>query len=78
MAMFPIFLIGVLVGGIVGYATATVQKNSPSEVSINLLQDEIAGLKNDNLLLEKIIQKKDKAIKQLKDDISILEDKMIK
>lgn len=77
MAMFPIFLIGVLVGGIVGYATATVQKNSPSEVSMNLLQNEIAQLKNDNAMLEKCINKKDVAIKQLKNDISILEEKMI-
>lgn len=43
MAMFPIFLIGALVGGIVGYAISTFQKNSPSQVAVNLLQDEIAG-----------------------------------
>lgn len=78
MAMFPIFLIGVLVGGIVGYAIATVRKNSPSEVRMNLLQDEIKQLESDNAMLVKCINKKDVAIAQLKDDLRVCEEKMFK
>ena len=78
MAMFPIYLIGVLVGGIVGYAISTLRKNSPSQTRLELLLDEIEGLRNDNAMLKKCIDKKDKAIEQLKEDIRACEERMFK
>ncbi|MDE6946255.1 MAG: hypothetical protein K2P14_03610 [Anaeroplasmataceae bacterium] len=73
MAMFPIFMIGLVVGGIVGYTYSIYKKETPSETRLKLLEAEIITLKSDKEMLEKCIQKKDKNIEQLKQDIEVFE-----
>ena len=54
MAMFPIFMIGLVLGAICMWAYVNLKRDAPSETRLKLLEDEIRSLKNDNDLLEKI------------------------
>ena len=54
MAMFPIFMIGLVLGTICMWAYVNLKRDVPSETRLKLLEDEIRSLKNDNDLLEKI------------------------
>ena len=54
MAMFPIFMIGLVLGAICMWAYVNLKRDVPSETRLKLLEDEIRSLKNDNDLLEKI------------------------
>lgn len=54
MAMFPIFMIGLVLGAICTWAYVNLKRDVPSETRLKLLEDEIRSLKNDNDLLEKI------------------------
>ena len=54
MAMFPIFMIGLVLGAICTWAYANLKRDVPSETRLKLLEDEIRSLKNDNDLLEKL------------------------
>lgn len=76
MGFLPIFVIGWLVGLGLGYALSQHKKETPSETRLKLLEAEIITLKSDNELLEKCIQKKDDAIKQLREDIQSFEKRM--
>lgn len=69
MAMFPIFMIGLVAGAILGYVFSIYKKETPSETKLKLLEAEIITLKSDKEMLEKCVQKKDDTIKQLKQDI---------
>ena len=52
--MFPIFIIGLVLGAICMWAYINLKQNIPSETRLKLLEDEIRSLKNDNDLLEKL------------------------
>jgi prefoldin subunit 5 len=52
MAMFPVFLIGLVVGMGLGYAIFMYVKNAPSSVKIDILTETVANLKEDIKLLE--------------------------
>ena len=54
MAMFPIFMIGLVLGAICMLAYVNLKRDVPSETRLKLLEDEIRSLKNDNDLLEKL------------------------
>ena len=54
MAMFPIFMIGLVLGAICMWAYVNLKRDVPSETRLKLLEDEIRSLKNDNDLLEKV------------------------
>ena len=54
MAMFPIFMIGLILGAICMWAYINLKQNTPSETRLKLLEDEIRSLKNDNDLLKKL------------------------
>ena len=54
MAMFPIFMIGLVLGAICMWAHVNLKRDVPSETRLKLLEDEIRSLKNDNDLLEKL------------------------
>ena len=54
MAMFPIFMIGLVLGAIWMWAYVNLKRDVPSETRLKLLEDEIRSLKNDNNLLEKL------------------------
>lgn len=73
MAMFPIFMIGLVVGIVVTNIYHMYKKEVPSETKLKLLEAEIIALKGDKEMLEKCIQKKDDSIEQLKQDIEIFE-----
>lgn len=75
MAMFPIFMIGLVLGAICMWAYVNLKRDVPSETRLKLLEDEIMSLKNDKEMLEKCIHKKDVAIKQLKEDIQSFEER---
>ena len=51
MAMFPIFMIGLVLGAICMWAYVNLKRDVPSETRLKLLEDEIRSLKNDNDLL---------------------------
>lgn len=75
MAMFPIFMIGLVAGAILGYIFSIYKKETPSEIKLKLLEDEIISLKSDNEMLEKCVQKKDNTIEQLKQNIQSFEER---
>lgn len=54
MAMFPIFMIGLVLGATCTWAYVNLKRDVPSETRLKLLEDEIRSLKNDNDLLEKL------------------------
>ena len=54
MAMFPIFMIGLVLGAICMWAYVNLKRDVPSETRLKLPEDEIRSLKNDNDLLEKL------------------------
>ena len=54
MAMFPIFIIGLVLGAACMWAYVNLKRDVPSETRLKLLEDEIRSLKNDNDLLEKL------------------------
>ena len=54
MAMFPIFMIGLVLGVVCTWAYVNLKRDVPSETRLKLLEDEIRSLKNDNDLLEKL------------------------
>lgn len=73
--MFPIFMIGLVLGAICMWAYINLKQNTQSETRLKLLEDEITALKSDKEMLEKCIYKKDIAIKQLKEDIQSFEER---
>ena len=54
MAMFPIFMIGLVLGAVCTWAYVNLKRDVPSETRLKLLEDEIRSLKNDNDLLKKL------------------------
>ena len=48
MAMFPIFIIGLVLGAICTWAYVNLKRDVPSETRLKLLEDEIRSLKDDN------------------------------
>lgn len=73
--MFPIFMIGLVLGAICMWTCVNLKRDVPSETRLKLLEDEITVLKNDKEMLEKCIHKKNVAIKQLKEDIQSFEER---
>lgn len=54
MAMFPIFMIGLIVGIAISYAFYKFKQDVPSEVRIRAQELEIERQKKDNSMLENI------------------------
>ena len=54
MAMFPIFMIGLVLGAMCTWAYFNLKRDVPSETRLKLLEDENKKKKNDNNLLEKL------------------------
>ena len=73
--MFPIFMIGLVLGAICMWAYVNLKRDVPSDIRLKLLEDEIRSLKNNKEMLEKCIHKKNVAIKQLKEDIQSFEER---
>ena len=54
MAMFPIFMIGLVLGAICMWAYVNLKRDVPSETRLKLLEDEIIYLKAENEYLKKL------------------------
>ena len=68
MAMFPIFMIGLVLGAICTWAYVNLKRDVPSETRLKLLEDEIRSLKNDKEMLEKLNTKLYAKIDKLEND----------
>ena len=68
MAMFPIFMIGLVLGAICMWAYVNLKRDVPSETRLKLLEDEIRSLKNDKEMLEKLNTKLYAKIDKLEND----------
>lgn len=52
--MFPIFMIGLIAGAILGYIFSIYKKETPSETKFKLQEAEIIRLKEDIKMLETV------------------------
>lgn len=52
MAMLPIFICGLILGGMLMYSYFNYKKTRPSEVKLEFLEQTIENLKEDNAILE--------------------------
>ena len=68
MAMFPIFMIGLVLGAICMWTYVNLKRDVPSETRLKLLEDEIRSLKNDKEMLEKLNTKLYAKIDKLEND----------
>ncbi len=69
MAMFPIFMVGLIAGGILGYVFSIYKKETPSETKFRIMEAEIIALKNDKEMLEKLTDKQYKKLEELKKEV---------
>lgn len=69
MAMFPIFMIGLVAGSILGYVFSIYKKEIPSETKFHIMEAEITTLKSDKEMLEKLTDKQYKELENLKKEV---------
>lgn len=70
MNMLPIFIIGLLVGGLLVYAWCNLKINSPSALQAELQEKEIIRQKSDNKMLNDLIDKLYKKIDNLEKELN--------
>lgn len=70
MAMFPIFMIGLVVGIAVSYAFYKYKQDVPSEVKIHVQENIINQQKNDINILEQLNNKLYNKIDKLEKEIA--------
>lgn len=70
MAMLPVFLIGLFVGILLSYAWYLYKKDIPSDVKLKIQQAEIIRYKNDNDMLNELIEKLYKKIDTLEKEVN--------
>ena len=75
MAMFPIFMIGFVVGAALSYAFYNLKKSTPSEIKIRAQDLEIERQKKDNKLLTDINERLYNKIDKLEYELSKLKNK---
>lgn len=75
MAMFPIFMIGLIVGIAVSYAFYKFKEDVPSEVKMRAQDLEIERQKRDNELLETLNKKLYDKIDKLEYELNKLKNK---
>jgi hypothetical protein len=68
MGMFPVFIIGFLVGFILTYAVYCYKKDAPSETKLHIQEAEIIRYKSDIAQLEKLNEKLYEEIAELKNE----------
>lgn len=71
MAMFPIFMIGLTVGGVLGYVFSVYKKEKPSETRVHILETKLVQEKKDKEMLNKLVEKLYKQIDDLKDELTL-------
>lgn len=71
MAMFPVFMIGVIVGFALAYAWFMYKKETPSQIKLETQEYTINSQKNDIELLTKLNEKLYAEINDLKKQLNI-------
>lgn len=70
MNMLPIFIVGILVGGLLVYAWVNLKMHSPSALQVELQEKEIARQKSDNEILHNLIDKLYNKIDTLEEELN--------
>lgn len=69
MAMFPIFMIGVVVGIALSYAFYKYKEDVPSEVKIQMQERQIRQQDSDNKMLNDLVDRLYKKIEGLENEL---------
>lgn len=69
MAMFPIFMIGVIVGIALSYAFYKYKEDVPSEVKIQMQERQIRQQDSDNKMLNDLVDRLYKKIEGLENEL---------
>lgn len=69
MAMFPIFIIGLIVGWILGYILSIYKKETPSETKFRIQEAELIRYRSDKEMLNNLVDKLYKKIDTLEKEL---------
>lgn len=70
MTMLPIFIIGMLVGGLLVYAWCNLKMNTPSALQAEFQEKEIERQKSDNKMLNDLVDRLYKKIDTLETELN--------
>ena len=65
MTMFPVFMIGVIIGIALSYAFYKYKEDTPSQVKIQMQERQIKSQENDNKMLNDLVDRLYKKIETL-------------
>lgn len=65
MTMFPVFMIGVIIGIALSYAFYKYREDTPSQVKIQMQERQIKSQENDNKMLNDLVDRLYKKIDTL-------------
>lgn len=69
MAMFPIFMIGVIIGIALSYAFYKYKEDVPSQVKIQMQERQIKSRESDNKMLNDLVDRLYKKIETLETEL---------
>lgn len=72
MAMFPVFMIGVIIGIALSYAFYKYKEDVPSQVKIQMQERQIESQESDNKMLNDLVDRLYKKIKTLETELKEL------
>ena len=72
MAMFPIFMIGVIVGIALSYAFYKYKEDVPTQVKIQMQEIQIKSQESDNKMLNDLVDRMYKKIEKLEIELKEL------
>lgn len=72
MAMFPIFMIGVIIGIALSYAFYKYKEDVPSQVKIQIQKRQIKSQESDNKMLNDLVDRLYKKIETLETELKEL------
>ena len=72
MAMFPVFMIGVIIGIALSYAFYKYKEDVPSQVKIEMQERQIKSQESDNKMLNDLVDRLYKKIETLETELKEL------
>ena len=72
MAMFPVFMIGVIIGIALSYALYKYKEDTPSQVKIQMQEKQIKSQESDNKMLNDLVDRLYKKIETLETELKEL------
>lgn len=72
MAMFPVFMIGVIIGIALSYAFYKYKEDVPSQVKIQMQERQIKSRESDNKMLNDLVDRLYKKIETLETELKEL------